>query len=106
MFGGMKDMGKMLKRAQEMRSTMKKIQKELQDTEISSETAKGDIKVTINGEMDFLKLSIDPELLTPNNRKKLEAALLDQLNKSIKKAKNLASAKLGPMTEGLKLTGG
>ena len=103
MFNGIKDMGKLLKQAQEMKSKMKTVQKELKETQIKEEH--DGITIVINGEMDFEEVLINPALITAANAKKLEKLFKEASNKAIKKAKDLATSKLTQVTGGLKIPG-
>lgn len=105
MFKGMKDMGKLLKQAQDMKSKMKKVQKELKEHKITIDSQNGHIKIIINGEMEFEDITIDTDYLKNEPPKKIEKNLLSVMNQAIKQSKNLATAKLSDVTGGLNIPG-
>ena len=106
MFEGLKDMGKLLKQAQEMKANMKKVQKELKKTTLSAEALNGKIKVVINGEMEILSLDISPDCYSDESiRKKLDRHITSVLNEAIKQAKDLAATKLSSVTGGMNIPG-
>jgi len=89
------EMGDMVKKAREMQSNMKKIQEELKNTRYEGEA--GEIKVTINGEMEILDIQAAEN---PNIKHIKEA-----VNRAIKKSKDDAGKKLKGLTGGLSIPG-
>lgn len=105
MFGGIKDMSKLLKQAQEMKAKMKKIQKELRNEKITVEAQNGMIKIVINGEMEFEELNIMESWKKSEDSKKVDKAIREAVNTAIEKAKAVATSKLGEVTGGLNIPG-
>ena len=62
MFEGLKDMGKLLKQAGEMKSKMKTIQDELKRVSVTGSAEGGKIEVVLSGELECLDVRIDPSL--------------------------------------------
>ena len=58
------------------------------------EAAWGKVKVKINGNQEILDIQIDPELLTPDNKEKLQNALKDATNDAIKKVQRIMADKV------------
>ena len=96
-----KNMGKTLKQAQEMKGMMQEVQKELQNTVIPVSELGDKIKIEMTGELDVKSVSIDPSLLTADNKATLEQGLKKTFSIGIKKAKDLATNKLQAVTGGL-----
>lgn len=86
MFGKMGDVIK-------MQREMKRIQKELRGVEIESVSGGGNVKVMLNGEMKILKIDINKDVLSKENKTDLEEALLDTINEGMKKAQAEAAQK-------------
>ncbi len=105
MFDGLKDMGKLLKQAQEMRSKMKDVQEDLKKAVLQVQGMSGKIKLSLNGELEIIDIVIDPICYTPDHNKNLTKELKKTLNEGIKQAKDLATQKLSHLTGGLKLPG-
>ena len=101
MFG---DMGKMMQQVKEMKENMKIAQQELQAMTIEGSSKGSEVIVKINGEMDIQNISISPDLLSKNIAD-VEKAVTVAVKDAITKAKDVASAKLGKLTGGLKLPG-
>ena len=105
MFDNLKDMGKLLKQAKDMKSKMQDIQKELKKLVIKEQNKSGTIIVEITGEMDITNINIDPSLLSPSNAKNLTKELTVVLNNAINEAKQMASSQLSSVSKGLNIPG-
>lgn len=105
MFNKMKDTANMLKKMNDMKKEMKNVQKELKTIQISAIDKTGMVKVVLTGELECVGVSIDPTLKTPENKEKLEKALLQAFNDASKKAKETASEKLAKVSQGLNIPG-
>jgi nucleoid-associated protein EbfC len=68
----MKNLGQIMKQAQEMQSKMTEMQARLADLEISGSSAAGMVTVVLNGKGDMRSLSIDPSLIAPADAEVLE----------------------------------
>ena len=95
----------MLKQAQELKSKLDKAQKELAKTVIEVESAKGAIKISINGQQKILSLKISPDIIDPKKPDQLEKALLKAITEANDKSQKLAAKELKGLTGGLKIPG-
>lgn len=59
-----------------------------------ADAAWGKVKVKINGNQEVLDIQIDPELLTPDNKEKLQNAIKDATNDAIKKVQRIMAEKM------------
>ena len=105
MFDSLKDMGKLLKQAQEMKSKMKDVQKELKNTKVTGYAFNNKIEVIVNGEMEILSIKIDPSAYAPENTKNLEKNVQEAVSEAIKQAKDLETQKLSSITGGMNIPG-
>ena len=96
----MKNLGQLMKQAQEMQSKMAEMQQRLVDVEITGSAAAGMVNVVMNGKGEMRKVKIDPTLIIPD-----EAEVLEDL---IVAAQNDARAKVDAymQEESSKLMGG
>ena len=60
----MKNLGQMLKQAQEMQGKMAQMQEELSAIEVTGQSGAGTVKVTLNGKGEARAVRIDPALLS------------------------------------------
>ena len=82
----MKNLGQLMKQAQEMQTKMAEMQQRLMDVEISGSAAAGMVTAVLNGKGEMRKVKIDPSLILP-----VEAEVLEDL---IVAAQNDARAKV------------
>ena len=97
MFGNMKEM---LKQAQNMKSQMKKIKKELESIEVEGVSAKGACKVTMTADMKTQNVEIDETLLS-SEAYVIENAIKVAVNNALEDAKDTSAKKLKAVTGGL-----
>ena len=97
MFGNMKEM---LKQAQNMKSQMNEIKKELEKIEVEGSAANGSCVVRMTADMKITQVSIDETLLS-GNKDIIENAIKVATNGALDKAKDTASKRLKSVTGGL-----
>jgi len=68
----MKNLGQIMKQAQEMQSKMTEMQARLADLEITGSSAAGMVTVVLNGKGEMRSLSVDPSLIVPSDAEVLE----------------------------------
>jgi hypothetical protein len=68
----MKDLGNLMKQAQELQSRMAAVQAELEAMEISGRSGAGLVQVTLSGKGDMKALIVDPSLMKPEEKEILE----------------------------------
>lgn len=93
----------MAKQAMEMRSQMKKVQKELEAQVTDYENA--GVKVTVRGDMSVVSITIEPDTIDITRLDRLERTITENTNKALKKAKDLAAQQMAKMTKGMGLEG-
>lgn len=81
-----------LKQFKNLRSKAKNLQNLLADEKVEASAAWGKIKMTMNGNQEVLSVAIDPELM--GNKEKLERAIKEVTNDTIKKAQKLMAEKM------------
>ena len=95
----------MLNQARELKANLDKAQKELGKTTVEADSGKGAVKVTVNGQQKILSIKISPEVIDPNNTKRLEELVLKAVTEAIAKSQKLAAKQLKGLTGGLKIPG-
>jgi hypothetical protein len=68
----MKDLGNLMKQAQELQSRMAAVQAELEAMEISGRSGAGLVQVTLSGKGDMKAIVVDPSLMKPEEKEILE----------------------------------
>lgn len=95
-----KNLGQMMKQAQEMQERMQRMQDEVAALELTGSSGGGLVSVTINGKGEMRRIDIDPSLIKPEDKEILEDLLVAAIND----ARAKADAKMAEETQ--KLMGG
>lgn len=98
----MKDL---LQQAQGFQSKLAALQEELAEKTVVGSAGGDMVKVEITGAMEVVSVSIENELIDPNDKDMLESLVAGALNDAIVKAKELAAQEMTKMTGGLKIPG-
>ena len=102
----MKNLGQMMKQAQEMQSQMAELQERLNQVEMSGASGGGLVKVTLNGKSEMKKISIDKSLMVPEETEVLEDLILAATNDAKARVEAHLADEMSKVTGGLKLPGG
>ena len=102
----MKDMMGMLKKAQALQTKMNELQAELKTREIIGSSGQGKVKVTMNGAHEVIKISIDPEVVKPDETDLLEDLVLAALNDARDKVTRMVEEEMGKLSGGMGLPKG
>ena len=76
----MKNLGQLMKQAQEMQTKMAEMQQRLMDVEISGSAAAGMVTAVLNGKGEMRKVKIDPSLIIPDEAEVLEDLIVAAQN--------------------------
>ncbi len=102
----MKNLGQMMKQAQEMQAKMAEMQEQLAGVEVTGASGGGMIQVTLNGKGEMRKVAIDPALVDPNEVEVLEDLIVAATNDAKAKVEAQAAQRMSELTGGLSLPPG
>jgi len=102
----MKNLGKMMKTAQEMQTRMAAMQEELENIEIEGTAAGGMVCVRMNLKGALRGVKIDPSLVKPEETEMLEDLLVAAANDGKAKAEAEVAKRMSDMAGGLELPPG
>jgi hypothetical protein len=102
----MKNLGQMMRQAQEMQSKMAEIQEQLAATEVTGSAGGGMVQVTANGKGEMHAVKIDPALADPNEVAVLEDLIVAAANDARTKAEATSAERMRELTGGLALPPG
>jgi DNA-binding YbaB/EbfC family protein len=105
MFDGLKNIGVILKQAQQLGGQMGQITEEMRKRLVTGNAGGGMVEVEINGLMEVLHCRIDPKLITQNDRELLEDMVVAAVNQAISKGKQMHADAVRDLTGGLPLPG-
>jgi nucleoid-associated protein EbfC len=102
----MKNIGQLMKQAQEMQAKMAEMQAQLEAVEMVGAAGGGMIELTLNGKGDLKKVKIDKALLDPQEVEVLEDLIVAAFNDARAKVSVHAEQQMQKLTGGLQLPGG
>ncbi len=101
----MKNIGQLMKQAQQMQQKMADMQQKMEQTEITGMAGAGLIQVTINGKSEMRSLKIDPSLVDPQEIEVLEDLIIAAFNDAKSKLESQMSEEMGKITGGMNIPG-
>ena len=96
---------KMLKQAQKMQSQMLKAQEELAQKTFEGTSGGNMVKVTINGAGDCMSVSLNPEVVDPDDVEMLEDLIAAAFQSAQEKLKEQSDEAFGGLTKGMDMGG-
>src|ERR1700758_3887030 len=102
----MKNIGQLMKQAQEMQAKMAEVQGQLEAVESAGAAGGGMIQLTLNGKGDLKKIKIDKPLLVPDEVEVLEDLVVAAFNDARAKVSAHAEQEMQKLTGGLQLPPG
>jgi DNA-binding YbaB/EbfC family protein len=97
--------GNMMKQVQQMQAKMEKIQAELEATEVEGTAGGGMVKVIANGKNDIVSVTIDPEVIDPEDAEMLQDLIVAAISQAKEKAQELQAERMASLTGGINLPG-
>lgn len=101
--GGLADMGKMMKAAQEMQTKMEALQEELKTITVTGESGAGLVKATATAKGELTALDIDPSIFNPDEKEVVEDLILAAIKDAQSKASERHQQEMSKLTEGMGL---
>ena len=95
----------MMKQAQQLQQQMMKLQSELETSTVQSSSGGGVVTAIVNGKMRLESLTIDPEVVDPDDVDILQDLVIAAVNEGMQKAQDVANEKMGALTGGMNIPG-
>jgi len=102
----MKNIGQMMKQAQEMQTKMQEMHDKLADIELSGTSGAGMVTVTLNGKAEMRRVKIDPSLFNSNDAEVVEDLIVAAFADAKKKLDVVLAEEMSKVTGGLDLPPG
>ncbi len=99
----MKNLGQLMKQAQQMQSKMAELQERLAQTEINGIAGGGMVRVVLDGKGDMRKVTIDKNLLDPDEIEVLEDLIVAACADAKGKVEAYMQEEMAKVTGGLNL---
>ena len=105
MGGGPQNMNAMLKQAQKMQEDMAAMQEALDAKEYEITAGGGVVTVKINGKKEVLGMTIDPEIVDPDDIETLTDVLVSAVNEAIKTVEDHNAEEMSKITGSISMPG-
>lgn len=99
---GLKDL---IQQAQGLQSKIAAIQEELADKVVTGSSGGDMVKVEANGAQEILSITIEKELLDPEDPEMLQDLIVAAVNDALKKSRELMAQEMSKLTGGLPIPG-
>jgi DNA-binding YbaB/EbfC family protein len=104
--GGLGDMAKMMKAAQDMQAKMQEMHEDLAKTVVLGESGAGLVKARATAKGEVTGLDIDPSILVASEKEVVEDLILAAIKDAQMKAQARSQQEMAKLTEGLGLPAG
>jgi len=100
--GGMPgNMSNLMKQAQRMQRQMQEQQEALENSEFTGKAGGGAVVVTVTGKREIKGLTIDPEVVDPEDVEMLQDLIIAAFNEAFRQVEEASSQNLDKLTGGL-----
>ena len=101
----MKNMGGMMKQAQKLQKKMLKMQEELALKTVEVSAGGGMVKVVATGNQKIQSISLEKEVVDPEDVEMLEDLVLAAVNDALNKSQEMVSSEMSKLTGGMNIPG-
>ncbi len=99
------DMMKLMKQAQEFKQKMASVQDELAQKVVTGSSGGGMVSATVNGHGELLGLSIEKDIVNPDDTQMLQDLVMAAVNDGLRKARDISKEEMEKITGGLNIPG-
>ncbi len=101
----MKNMGKMMKQAQQLQNKMEKLQEEMATKTIEASAGGGMVKAVANGRQQIVSVSIEKEVVDPEDVEMLQDLIVAAINDALSQAQQMVNEEMNKLTGGMNIPG-
>jgi len=102
----MKNLGQMMKQAQQLQTKMQEMQQELEEMTATGTAGGGMVEVTLSGKGDLKKVKLSPELWSESDAEMTEDLIVAAHNDAKARIETVKAEKMSELTSGLPLPPG
>jgi len=99
------DMNEIMKQAQQFQQKMGQMQEELGRKTVTTTVGGGMVTVTVNGRHEVLSISIDKDIINPDDPVMLQDLVTAAVNEAMKQAQAMVQSEMAKLTGGIKIPG-
>ena len=100
--GGMQ---KQLQQMQAMQRRMEAMQAEIDEKEVTATSGGGAVTAVVNGKRELVGLSINPEVLDPDDVEMLQDLIIAAVNEGMRQIEEISNTEMSKLTGGLGIPG-
>ncbi len=100
---GMGNFGNLMKQAKHLQEELERTQAEIAEMKVTATAGGGMVSATVNGRGDLAVLSIEREVIDPEDSEMLVDLIIAAVQEAQKDAREAAEKRLGPMAQGFGL---
>ena len=97
----MKGLGDLMKKAQQMKANLDRIQEEMATREVEASSGGGMVSVKVTGSQEIIAIDIDPQVVDPDDKEMLEDLVKAAVNEAMRKSKEMMKEEMAKITGGL-----
>lgn len=101
----MKNMGKMMKQAQQLQNKMEKLQEEMADKTVEASAGGGMVKAVANGRQQVVSISIEKEVVDPDDVEMLQDLIVAAVNDALSRSQQMVTEEMNKLTGGMNIPG-
>lgn len=94
-----------MKQAQKLQKKMLKMQEELATKTVEATAGGGMVKVIANGSQKIEAITLEPEVVDPEDIEMLQDLILAATNDALNKSQEMVSSQMGKLTGGMNIPG-
>jgi DNA-binding YbaB/EbfC family protein len=103
--GGRMNPANLQQQVVQLQEQMLEAQEALKDEQITATSGGGMVTVVANGHQEILSITIDPEVIDPEDAEILQDMVLAAVNEALERSRELATERMGALTGGLNIPG-
>lgn len=99
------NMKEMMRQAQLIQNKIGKLQEELGQRKIEASVGGGMVKAVANGKSELVSISIEREVVNPDDVEMLQDLILSAVNEALHRSKEMVEQEMAKATGGMKIPG-
>ena len=100
-FGGGANMQQLMRQAQKMQQQMQEAQEQLDAAEYVASSGDGMVSVKVSGKRELSSITIDPQVVDPDDIEMLQDLILAAVNEALRKGEDAREAAMSRMAPGM-----
>ncbi|MCK4690185.1 MAG: YbaB/EbfC family nucleoid-associated protein [Desulfuromonadales bacterium] len=100
-----KGLGNIMKQAQQMQAKIARVQQELESKEVEATAGGGMVAARVNGKQELLSLTIEKDVVDPEDVEMLQDLVLAAVNEAIKQSQEMIKQEMSKVTGGMNIPG-